>query len=171
MNAEPLPVRLLREALRRTSAAISGRSSLVDAQLRAERGPEQVRRTAGGGDRLHQPLRDRLVAPQHVVGLDAQRVTRRVRGHVGVAVAVAADPRAPVAGTRSRAVAGCRSRRVSRAAPRPQPGPRSSARSSARYSRGVTTNSDSSKNAIAVRTSSSGVGLPGPAAATCATAG
>ena len=38
------------------------------------------------------------------------------------------------------------------------PGSRSSARSSARYRRGVTTNRDSSKNAIALRTSSSGVG-------------
>ena len=50
-------------------------------------------------------------------------------------------------------------RPLSAAGPRERPGAPSRARSSARYSRGTTVNSVASKKAIAVRTSSSGVGV------------
>ena len=48
-----------------------------------------------GGDRLHESGGDGLVAVEQVVGLDAQRVDRRLGRHRRVAVAVAADPAAP----------------------------------------------------------------------------
>ena len=58
-------------------------------------------RSAGddGGDRLRQPRRDRLVAAQDVVGVDPERPLRDLGGHRRVAVAIAADPRAPARGT------------------------------------------------------------------------
>ena len=124
-----------------------------------------------GGDRLHQPDGHRLVAVEHVVGLDPERVSGRLGGHVRVAVAIAADPAAPMRGTPARAAAASvrsapESSGRSRPAGRPDRGPAAAPprragrgrRRAARYSRGATVNSDSSKKVIAVRTSSSGVG-------------
>ncbi len=45
-------------------------------------------------DRLHQARRDRFVAAQDVIGVDAQRPGRDLGGHARVAVAVTADPAA-----------------------------------------------------------------------------
>ena len=87
---EPLAVGFLGEPAPDLRGRL-GQVVLVACQLRPERGTQP----AGGrgrGDGLRQPLDHRLVAPQHVVRLDAQRLARDGGGDVGVAVAVAADP-------------------------------------------------------------------------------
>ena len=142
---------------RRSWRSVSGRSSASRASRDAIARDDPV----GGGrrrERLHQPGGDRLVAAQDVVGVDPQRLLGDLGGHLGVAVAVAADPAAPAqerpdarrprpASARCRRPGPSRARRAGRA-PRRAPG----------RAAGSTVNSVASKNAIAVRTSSSGVG-------------
>ena len=82
----------------------------------------------GGGDGLRQPVDDRLVPAQHVVGLDAHRLPGGVGGDVGVAVAVAADPRPPFQERAHAAAAASRSSPLSGAAAARVSWPSSSAR-------------------------------------------
>ena len=164
-RAEALAVGLVGEARAGAGASLSGSSSASAASARSS-APVDALAGRRGGDRLHQPRRDRLVAVQDVVGLDAQAACGDVRGHVRVAVAVAADP-APQSRNAGATAAACPCARVDgqRPGPSPWPGPPARDRGPAPAStrpveRGTTVNRVSSKNASAVRTSSSGVGAP-----------
>ena len=126
---EALAVRLVGEAA--AELAIGLREVLgVACQARRDRSRHTVGR-GRGGDRLHQPGRDRLVPAQHVVGLDPQRALGDLGGHARVAVTVPADPaadrrNAPTRGGRVPV------RPVSEAGPGARPVGGSSAASSAR---------------------------------------
>ena len=87
---EALAIRLVREAATQLAVRL-GQVLRVAGEARGEHAVQRHAR-GGGGDRLHQPRGDRLVATQHVVGVDAQRLLGDLRGHARVAVAVAADP-------------------------------------------------------------------------------
>ena len=118
-------------------------------------------------ERLGEACRDGLVATQDVIGMDAERAFRDLGGDVGIAVAVAADPRAPAQERRHQRRSRPGPSRVGRFAG--GGGPRRAATpttadlveeaSVARRTRGTALNSVSSKNASAVRTSSSGLGV------------
>ena len=144
---------------RRSWRAVSGSSSASRTSAVSSARSRRDGRDAGR-DGLHQPARDRLVAAQEVVRLEARRLERHVRGHARVPVPVRPDPR-PQAQQR-RSVHGPRAgppgvaRHGRRSAARA--GHPSSARSTARSKRGIAMNSVSSKMASAERTSSSGVG-------------
>ena len=87
---EPLPVRLIREAPAELPVGL-WQLLRVSGEPRRKRfrDPLVGRRGRHG---LHQPQRDSLVAVQHVVRLDPQRVGRQLRGDGRVAVPIAADP-------------------------------------------------------------------------------
>ena len=113
---------------RRSWRSVSGSSSASRARRVASGRGDAGRRGRRRRHGLHQPQRDRLVAVQDVVGLDAQRPLGRLGGDDRVAVAVAADPR-PEAEERRHA-------RRPLAGPDGPAAPASSAASTARYSRG-----------------------------------
>ena len=92
-----------------------------------------------------QPSADRLVGAEDVVALDLERLARDSRSDGGL------PSRSPPTQDPQRTNAGHRTTRRSHATV-------ASARPTLRYSRGATTNSDSSKSAITLRTSSSGPG-------------
>ena len=154
---EPLAVRLVGEAPAELAVGL-GQVLGVARETRGERPRDPVRRRRRG-DRLHQPRRDRLVAAQDVVGVDPQRPESVIS-----AVTPGLPSRSPpiqLPGRRNGPTRGGRVpvRPVSDGRPGARPVGGSRAASSARYSRGMTVNSVASKKAIAVRTSSSGVGL------------
>ena len=156
MNAESLPVWLLREPPPDIRGDL-GQLALVARELRPERGPSRP------ADAVAAMVWDsRWTTASYPRSTWSAWMRKRLagdgRGDVGVAVPVAADPGAPLHERRSCAVAGCPSCPCRGRRRRPRRGPGPSERSSDRYSRGVTTNSDSSKNAMALRTSSRGVG-------------
>ena len=91
---EPLAVRLLGEPPPQLTVGL-GQQVGVACEPARERARDAVRGD-GRGDRLHQPRGDRLVAMEHVIGVDAQGPLGDVGGDPGVAVAVAADPAPPV---------------------------------------------------------------------------
>ena len=91
---EALSVGLVREAPAEQPVGLGERLGV------AGRDAARARRDAipgrGRRERLHQPRGDRLVAVEDVLGLDPQRPLGHVRGHLRVAVPVAADPAPPV---------------------------------------------------------------------------
>ena len=153
---KPLAVRLVREAppeLAHRSRGAPPRRARARGRARGPcgRGRRARRSSASAG-------RDRLVAAQHVVGLDPQR--RSVISPVTPGLPSRSPPiHDPSRSTAGRAAGGSRSGRLSRAAERGvRPSTRGPARGRGALEAGPTVNSVSSKNAIAERTSSSGVG-------------
>ena len=133
---EPLAVRLVREAPAEDAVGL-GQQLGVAGEARRE-GPRVAGDRRRGGDRRRQPRRDRLVAAQDVVGVDPHRPLGDLGGHGRVAVAVAADPRAPAEERRHAAAAASRSgrsrwprHRRQKRRPRTRRRPRPSAPSSA----------------------------------------
>ena len=172
MIPEALPVRLAWEALPRRSAATRAAPGRRAARRAARSRSSRVGRRVAAIVCMSR-VGHGLVAAQDVVGLDAHRLAGDLGGHVGVAVAVAADPRAPAQERRHARRPGAGPARVA-GRPRRRPAsrvPGRARRSSARYSRGVTTNSDSSKNAIARAHLVERRRALRRAAATCATGG
>jgi hypothetical protein len=86
---EAASIRLAREAARELPLEIGEAFGIAGQALRDRRAGHQRRRDR---DRLHEPHRHGLVAPQDMVGLDPQRREGRRRGDGRVAVAIAADP-------------------------------------------------------------------------------
>ena len=91
---EALPVGLVREAPAQQAVGLGERLRVAresQRQRRRDAIPRCRRR-----QRLHEPRGDRLVAVEHVLGLDPEGPLGHVRGHLWVAVPVAADPAPPV---------------------------------------------------------------------------
>ena len=90
-GAQPLAVRLLGEPPPELPDGLG--QLLRVARERAAEPPVQPLRRDPGGHGLHQPRRDRLVATEQVLRLEAGGVERDIRGDTRVPVTVRADPR------------------------------------------------------------------------------
>ena len=90
---ESLAVRLLGKAPPELSVEIRQQLGIAREARRETAG--NGFRCNSGGNRLRQAHRDRLVAAQDVVGVDAKGPLGDLRGHGGIAVAITADPRLP----------------------------------------------------------------------------
>ena len=109
-RAQPLPVRLLGEAAVELAHRL-GQLLPVLRERMVERPVDGVRRDAGG-DRLHQPQGDGLVAAEQVVRLEPRGVHRDVARDARVAVAVGADPRPEAEQRRREDRVGARAARI-----------------------------------------------------------
>ena len=115
-GTEAAPVRLPREALLEVAHRPRQIVRVNEEPPRDRRWRLAVTRACRRVD--HQPGGDGLVAMEHVVGLDAESLERRLGGDVRVAVAVPADPRAPAQERRDPWRAGARPALVGRSRPR-----------------------------------------------------
>ena len=91
---EPSPIGLVGEAGRHRPHRL-GEVILVAREAAHERRRGRDARQGPRRQHRHQPGRNRLVAVKQVVGLDPERLHRGLGSHVGVTIAIAADPRAP----------------------------------------------------------------------------